>query len=154
MGVNQSRVRNLYDADASVLLRNVADGAETATATETAVSLNELDAAYWQDGNEIPYGVFTVGVNVTALDLTDTNETYTLDLIVDDTSNMSDTPRVVASLTIRAVGYYTLVVDSKNIPLLDSDTSGTDKWLAIRATLGGDTPSITYGAWLAKSECC
>lgn len=154
MGVNQSRVRNLYDADASVLLRNVADGAETATATEAAISLNELDTAFWQDGNEIPYGVFTVGVNVTALDLTDTNETYTLDLIVDDTSNMSDTPRVVASLAIRAVGYYTLVVDSKNIPLLDSDTSGTDKWLAIRATLGGTTPSITYGAWLAKSECC
>lgn len=154
MGVNQSRVRAIYDADAAVLLRDVADGAETSTATETAVSLNELDTAFWQDGNEIPYGLIEVGVHITAIDRTTGDETYTFDLIVDDTSNMSDTPKVVASLTgITTAGFYTMYVDSKNIPLIDSDTSGTDKWIAIKATLGGTTPSVTYGAWMAKSGC-
>jgi hypothetical protein len=154
MGVNQSRVRAIYDADAAVLLRDVADGAETSTATETAVSLNELDTAFWQDGNEIPYGLIEVGVHITAIDRTTGDETYTFDLIVDDTSNMSDTPKVVASLTgITTAGFYTMYVDSKNIPLIDSDTSGTDKWIAIKATLGGTTPSVTYGAWMSKSGC-
>lgn len=154
MGVNQSRVRAIYDADAAVLLRNVADGAETSTATETAVSLNELDTAFWQDGNEIPYGLIEVGVHITAIDRTTGDETYTFDLIVDDVSNMSDTPKVVASLTgITTAGFYTMYVDSKNIPLIDSDTSGADKWIAIKATLGGTTPSVTYGAWMAKSGC-
>ena len=154
MTVTASRVRALIDTDASVTLRNVADGAETATATETAISLNELDNAFWDDGNQIPYGTFTVAVHVTALDKTDGNETYVLSLLVDDTSNLSDSPVTIASMTIVSTGYYTFVVDSKNIPLLDPDTSGTDKWLAIGATLGGTTPSITYGAWLAKAECC
>lgn len=154
MTVTSSRVRALLDTDASVTLRNVTDGAETSTATETAVSLNELDNAFWDDGNQIPYGTFTVAIHVTAIDRTTGDETYTLALLVDDTSNLSDSPVTVASISISQVGYYTLVVDSKNIPLLDPDTSGTDKWLAIRATLGGTTPSITYGAWLAKAECC
>lgn len=153
MGVNASKVRSLVDTAAAVTLRSVADGAETATATETAISLSELDLAYWQDGSEIPHGKFVVGVNVTAMDATTGDETYVLSLLVDDTSGLSDSPVTIASYTIprTAIGYYEFVVDSKTIPNLDSDSSGTDKWLAIRATLGGTTPSITYGAWISKS---
>jgi hypothetical protein len=151
MGVNSSKVRFTLDAAAAVTLRNIADGAETATATETAVPLNELDTAYWQDGNEVPYGVFGIQVNVTTLDKTTGDETYVLSLLVDDTSGLSDAPVTIASFTIPAVGAYVFYVDSKTISKLDPDTSGTDKWLAIRATLGGTTPSITYGAFIAKT---
>lgn len=151
MGVNASKARWQFDAATAVTLRSVSDGAETSTATETAISLSELDGAYWQDGNEIPHGLFVVSVNVTARDATTGDETYVLSLLVDDVSGMNDSPVTIASYTIPATGLYTFVVDSKTIPGLDSDTSGTDKWLAVRATLGGTTPSITYGAWIAKS---
>lgn len=152
MGVNASRVKYIMDTDSAVLLRNISDGAETSTATETAVSLNELDTAYW-DNNEIPYGIVAVEVFITACDRTTGDETYVLTLQVDDTSGMSDTPVTVATLTLlnTYTGVYHLYFDSKNIPGVDTDSSGTDKWLAIKATLGGTTPSITYGAWIAKS---
>lgn len=152
MAVKASRVKALYDVDAQVLLRDVADGAETATATETAVSLNELDSAYWHDG-EIPHGVFMVVVNVQATDAGTGDETYTLSLLVDDTANLSDSPVTIQSQAVAAgfSGVLYFYVDSANIPQLNPESSGTDKWLAIRATLGGTTPSITYGAWIAKT---
>lgn len=153
MAANASRVTAILDTEASVTLRNAEDGAETATATETAISLAELDAAYWH-GGEIPHGIFEVDVHITAMDNTTGDESYVLDLILDDVLAMNDTPRVVASLTLatKQVGFYKMFVDSRNIPLLDTDSSGTDKWLAIRATLGGTTPSITYGAWISRTR--
>lgn len=153
MAVNASRVTSILDAEASVTLRNASDGAETATATETAISLSELDDAYWH-GGEIPHGIFEINVHVSAIDNTTGDETYVLDFIVDDVSAMNDTPRVVASINLasKQVGFYKVLVDSKSIPLFDTDTSGTDKWGAMRATLGGTSPSITYGAWISKSR--
>ena len=152
MTVNAGRVRALYDADASVVLRSSTSNI-TATATDTAVSLNELDTAYWHDGNAIPYGDIEIAVNVASVDRTTGDETYVIEVIVDDTSDMSDTPSVVATLSVRAAGFYTLCVDSKNIPLLDPDTTGADKWMAIRATLSGNTPILNYQAWMYKSGC-
>jgi len=147
-----SRVSMQYDGAANVLLRNVADGAETSTATETAVPLNMLDAAYWQSGNkEVPHGKFEIGVHVTALDKTTGDETYTLALLVDDVAAMNDTPAVVHQFAVTATGFYKFLLDSKTITDLMADKSGTDMWLAIRATLDGTTPSITYGAWIGKN---
>ena len=153
MGVNASRIKYMTDTDASVTLRAIADGAETSTATETAISLNELDGAYWNDGNEIPYGLIAVEILVTACDSASTDETYVLTLQVDDTSDHSNSPVTVWTQTIARgfTGPIHALVDCKNIPLQDTDSSGTDKWIAIKATLGGTTPSITYGAWIAKS---
>lgn len=152
MAANASRVSAILDTEASVTLRDIADGAETATAIETSISLAELDLAYWHNG-EIPHGVFEVAVHITALDTT-SDETYALELIVDDVSAMNDTPRVVAMIPVvsRNTGFYKVYVDSKTILNADTDTSGTDKFLAIRATLGGTTPSITYGAWISRQR--
>jgi hypothetical protein len=153
MGVNASRVKYLMDTDSAVVLRNASDGAETATATETAVSLNELDTAEWDDGKVIPHGIIAVQIYVTANDSTTGDETVTLSLLVDDTSDLSNTPVTVWSqaLPVGFTGAITAHVDAKNIPLVDTDSSGTDKWIAIKATLAGTTPSVTYGAWIAKS---
>lgn len=150
MGIKASRVKYMVDADESVVLRDIADGAETSTATEAGVSLKELDAAYWHN-NEIPQGILAVAIHVTALDVADADETYTLSLLVDDTSDMSDSPATVGSITIGATGVYYMYVDSRVVEALNAESSGADKWMAIRATLGGTTPSITYGAWIAKS---
>ena len=153
MTVNSSRSKFLVDTAAQVLLRNVADGAETSTATETAVSLNELDTAWWHTGNDVPGGVVEVNIHVTAADITTADETYTFDLVVDDTSGLSDTPRVISSLPFAAgrlvPGTYRMYFAADQIKALDPDTSGTDKWLAIRATLGGTSPSVTYGAYIS-----
>lgn len=151
MGITASRVNEIIDLADAVTLRDIADGAETATATETGKSLSELRAAYWHN-KEIPHGVFKVVFNVTAVDRTTGDEAYTLALVVDDTADMSDNPSVIASLAITTAGVYTMFVDSKNIPQIDPDTSGTDKWIAARATLGGTTPIITYGAWIARAR--
>lgn len=150
MAVNASKVNMQYDVDAAVILRDIADGAETSTATETAVSLSELDTAYWH-GNEIPHGVFEIGVHVSALNLS--TNTYAISLLVDDASGLNDSPVTIASYNITAVGFYKFLVDSKSLPGLDSDSSGTDKWIGIRVTIAGvaDSPSITYGAWIGKS---
>lgn len=153
MSVNASRYKALRDTDASVVLRDVADGAETSTATETAVGLNELDLAYWQDGKEIPYGVLHIVIHVTALDATTGDETYTLSLIVDDALAMNDSPVTVWSQAIANTftGVLDVFLDTKNIPKLDTDSSGTEKYLAVKATLGGTTPSLTYGAFIHRS---
>lgn len=152
MGVNSSRARKMFETAAAATLRNVTDGAETSTATETAVSLNELDTAYWHDGKEIPYSNIVVGIHVTASDFTTGNETYSLTIQVDDTSDHSNSPVTVWTQAVVGgfTGYIEAVIPAANIPLLDTDSSGTDKWIAIKATLAGDTPSITYGAWMAK----
>lgn len=152
MSVNSTRVRYLIDTASAVTLRNIDDGAETSTATETPVSLNELDTAYWHDGKEIPYSVIAVSVFISACDSTSGDETYVLTIQVDDTSDHSNSPVTVATMTVPrgTTGSFTMYVDAKSIPTFDTDSSGTDKWIAIKATLGGTTPSITYGAFMAK----
>jgi hypothetical protein len=150
MGVNASRVRMQQDKAASVTLRDIADGAESATATETAVSLNLLKGAYWQDGHEIPEGVFEIGVDVSAA-AAGTGATYDFSIVGDDTANLSDSPVTLFSVRLPvATGFYRFVLDSKTIMALDTDQSGSDYWIAAKITLGGSDGSITYGAWIGK----
>lgn len=152
MAVKASRVAAVFDADASVLLRAFTAGAITSTATETAVPLHELKGAYWQDGDEIPHGVFDVWVDVQSFDHTTGDETYTFALVVDDTSGLSDSPVVLFSVLLpAAVQVYRFCLDSKTIALLNPDHSGTDQWLAARMTLAGTTPSISYAAWIGRN---
>lgn len=153
--LNASRVRHLHDADEGVVLRDITDGAETSTATETGVSLKELDQAYWHNG-EIPFGVLMVQVQITACvadDAANAAETYALSLVCDDTQAMSDSPVVLVTVPVPDgyTGMVYMFVDTRTIPDFDPDSSGTDKWLAIRATLTGDVASITYGASIVKS---
>jgi hypothetical protein len=152
MGVNASRVKYLKDVAAAVTLRNVADGAEApsgASVWETAVSLGELNTAYWH-GDEIPHGTFVVEVNVTAINVS--TNVYHIELRVDDVLAQNDTPVVIASMPVKATGVYHFVIDSKDIPQLDPETSSQGKFIAIGVTESGtpDAPSITYGAYMAK----
>lgn len=153
MGVNASRVKFLMDAAAAVTLRDITDGAEApsgSTVWEPAVSLNELRTAYWHN-YEIPHGVFVVVAHVTALNLS-TND-YTLKLRVDDVAAQNNNPVEIAAYPITAAGVYNFYVDSKTAAKLDPDVDGTGKFLAIGVQESGtpDSPSITYGAWIAKN---
>jgi hypothetical protein len=149
MGVKASRGKYTVDKDASVVLRDIADGAEVATATEAAVSLKQLVSASWHN-KEIPHGDFVVAVDVSAGTFGG-GHSYVLSLQVDDVEAQNDSPVTVASYTIPAVGAYNFVLDSKVIEALDPDNSSPGKWLAIKLTASGDTPSLTYGAFIAKS---
>jgi hypothetical protein len=150
MGVNASRQRFLRDADAGVVLRASGSAAVTATATDTAVSLKQLDAAYW-DNYELPVGVMAVVFNVTAI-TTSGDATYDIAVQIDDTSGHSDTPVVLQSVRIAGTGTYVFYLDAKTIEKLNTDHSGTDQWLASKVTIGGTTgKSITYEAFIAKS---
>lgn len=149
MTINASRVRQMIDADASVTLK--ASGTVTATTTETAISLKELATAWWHDGTEIPHGTFEVGINVSALDKTTGDETYVVSLQVDDVLAQNDSRVTIATYTIPATGYYRMLVDSKSLPKLNTDNSGLAQFLAVKATLAGTTPSITYDVRIGRS---
>lgn len=151
--IKASAVKYGFDVEPSVTLRDIADGAETSTALETPINLNLLDDAYWQE-NTLPYNTLMVVVHVTEA-VVGTAATYDLTLEVDDTTDLSDTPTVIASLTIPsgiASGtVFYLPVDARTIEALESDYSGNLLYMGARMTLGGSGGSITYGAWIAKN---
>lgn len=136
-----SRTARLVDAEATVTLRDLADGAETATATETPVRLPRLSGAYWQP-DDGPDGTLHISVDVTELSLTGT---YTLELVADSSSTVSTSPTTVHSVAITAVGSFRFDLDLKTIRDLAGDDAA---YLAARVVIGGSDPSINYGAWI------
>ena len=140
----KSKVKHSFDAEASVTLRDITDGAETADAAETGVALPALTKAYW-DNNDIAQDAIACVVHVTAIDFGDANEVYVLNIQVDSALAFDDAPVTVGTITIPAVGVYTVLLDTDTVKALDANAA------FIRANLdvSGTTPSITYGAWIA-----
>lgn len=152
MGANASRVRRHFDKATEVTLRAEGGADITADAVQVAVSLNELRSAYWHS-KEIPHGKFVIGINVTKADAGGTNA-YAIQALVDDVVGMNDSPVAVDAMPIAPsqLGYYEIVVDSKSIPQLDADVTGTGKWLALKALVSGNgTPKLNFHAWIAKT---
>lgn len=149
MAANASRVRKIYDGHASVVFRAPGSAQVSADGYSTALALGELDAAYWQADGEQPWGNITIGLQVEAIALAAAGP-IPVAVHADDTNNMSDTPREVARISVDKVGYYEIVVAAKDIPLLDSETSGLDKWLALFIDVGV-SQTINYHAWIARN---
>jgi hypothetical protein len=142
-----SKVRHLIDAAANVTLRDISDGAETgASVYETAIDLEILDGAYWHN-DEIPQQTFAAVIEVTALDVTDGDGTYVINLQVDSVVGFGDSPVIVASLTVPSVGVYVVNLDGPTIRALDANAA----FLRVGVVTDETTPSITYGAWLAPA---
>lgn len=119
--------------DKALELRNLADGAETSTVAETAIALEVLKA-----------GTFKVVFVVTALDLSSTNETYSLTVETDAATSFGS-PTTVGSVTVTATGTYEVLLSADGIAKLDSTAAA----IRVKATLAGTTPSITYGAFIS-----
>lgn len=119
--------------DKQLELRNLADGAEASTVAETAVALEVLKA-----------GTFKVVFVVTALDLSSGNETYSLSVETDAATSFGS-PTTVGSVTPAATGTYEVLLSADGIAKLDSTAAA----IRVKATLGGTTPSITYGAFVS-----
>ena len=133
LGENLSRGGKTFDK--LLELRDVADGAETATAAETGIAFAVKKFL----------GLLCV-VYVTAIDATTGDESYVLSVEVAATVGGSYT--VVSQLpNIRAAGtgIYKIALDGA----LAAKLLSTAAFVRINATLAGTTPSITYGAYLA-----
>lgn len=121
--------------DALLLLRDIADGAETATATEAAVDFIAGD-----------HDDFKVIVHVSAVDTADADETYNLAIEVDADTDFS-TPVAVGTLAISATGIYEIPLSKAKVENLEA---GAVKMRA-KMTIGGTSPSVTYGAYLTPA---
>lgn len=124
--------------DAALELRDVGDGAETSTASETGIAFDVLHM-----GNPV------VMVHVTAIDDTTDDETYVLDVEVSDL--VAGTYTSIAEVTLdngmTVPASFPIPIHSQLAALLDADAA----FIRITATLGGTTPSITYGAYVAPA---
>lgn len=138
-----SKVRREFDAEATVTLRDIADGAETADVAEAGIPLNTLTAAYW-DNDEVPTGVVMISVHVTAMDTADADEVYDLYFEVDTTDAFSSAKEVARLKGVPATGFYEVPVSAQLIEKLEAGATH----LRVRLDVTGTTPSITYGAWM------
>lgn len=128
-------MRNYALFDKELELRNVADGAETSTAAETAVNLDVIS-----------FQKYKAKVFITAVDVTTGDEAYTFDVQVSTASG--GTFVTVGSFVLAAgaavVGEFEIPLSAQNVY---EHVSAAD-WIRVRATLAGTTPSVTYGCYL------
>lgn len=142
-----SKVRREFDAEATITLRDLDDGAEAADAAEAGVALNTLKDAYW-DNDEVPQGIFLVNVHVSALGTYESGETVDLYVEVDTSNSFASAVEVarLKNVQVGGVGFYEIPVSSNNIEKLEPGATH----IRIRADLTGDadTESVSYGAWM------
>jgi hypothetical protein len=123
--------------ESALELRPVTDGAETATANETAVA---FDARIIEEYKAV--------IHVTALDFTTTDESYIFDISVSDAQGGTFTK--VATLpdigSADALGIYEVPLSGSLVDALDADAD----WIRVGVTLAGTSPSVTYGCFLTK----
>nr|BDD46325.1 hypothetical protein 4 [Rhodospirillaceae bacterium] len=122
--------------DGELLLRDVADGAETSSADETGITF---------DPGAV--GDFKVIFHVSDLDTADADETYSLVVDVDSLAAFTDSPVEVGSLTVAAPGVYEIPLSGRFITYQDTNAAA----IRVGAVLSGTTPSITYGAFVSPS---
>jgi hypothetical protein len=149
--INSSRVRAMVDVDPASTLKAQGSAAVTATTQETAISLNRLSAAYW-NSRDPSAGLFSIAVNVSALDLTSGDEVYTFQIVADDVLAMNHLPVNLVTASLRSTGFHVFEVDSKTADLLGLSTINPGAYIAAKMTVAGTTPSITYSAWLYQAE--
>lgn len=118
-------------------LRDVADGAETSTASETGV---EMPVRF--------LGNAWVVIYVTAIDFGTEDETYVFSVEISDVVGGSYTEIArIAYLGSRGPGEVSVPISGELADWADDDAA----FVRITATLAGTTPSVTYGAYIAPA---
>ncbi len=147
--INASRVKALFDGAAQSTLKISA--VVSATTTETAITLNRLWQAYWNNFDQSG-GVVKLAVDVTAIKTSVGDETYTFSLVADDVLALSHLPVVVLSASLKTIGYYEFAFDGKTLENMGlSHLTSGDAYIAARMTVAGTAPTITYSAWIFES---
>ena len=114
---------NMFDKELE--LRSIADGAETATASEAGVALPVRLG-----------GEYKAVFHVTDLDTTTGDETYALSVEVDSQADFLDAPVSLGSIVVTAPGVYELPLSGPFVAQEDVDAAA----IRVTATLAGTTP--------------
>ena len=122
--------------DIELVLRAVSAGAETATGAETAIAFDLVAA-----------GDFKAVFSVDAIDRTTGDETYVLSVEVAEQADFSDAVAIDALPAVTAAGTYELPLSGRMIRQHKPAASR----IRCKHTLGGTTPSLTYGCHLAPA---
>lgn len=120
-------------------LRDVTAGAVTATGSTTGVNM------------EVRYLLpCSVEIYVSAIDATSADETYTFSVQVSDVVGGTYTTIAgpIAYARGLGAGKVSIPISAELAQWVDADSA----FIRITHTLGGTTPSVTYGAYLAKSH--
>lgn len=121
----------IYDAESTVLLRATGSAALTATAT-SAVDF-DVDAG----------GAFAVVINVEAVDVSG-DGTYEFTIGGQDGDGANDVALVTTG-AITSTGEHLFLVDADTAAKM---AGASVEKLALTATLGGTSPSLTFSAWV------
>ncbi|HEV7352589.1 MAG TPA: hypothetical protein VGN74_05610 [Brevundimonas sp.] len=131
-----------YPYDASLLLH---DGAAAVTSSAAGVVASAA-RIFDTESTASPVGRFPVAVviNVSALDLASTDETYDFIFEGSNSATFASGNQQLGSIAVGATGRYTI--------LADNEQGGTVyRYFRIRAVLAGTTPSVTYVAFMAPA---
>jgi hypothetical protein len=125
-----------YTFDKELELRSVSTAAASTTHTTTALDLDVLMIRE-----------FRAVINVTSVDRTTGDETYVFAAKVDSSTGFGS-PTTVATLpSITAPGTYEIPLAGDLIKAWEANAAA----IALTCTIGGTTPLIRYGAWLAPA---
>lgn len=136
-----SRFKYMFDAAPSVALVAKDGVAKTASFNGAPLTLDTLQG-YWTDG-ELADQTFAVVVNVTALDRTTGDETYTLELEFGPAGFAG--AEKTHKLVVTATGQYVFLVDLDTVKAVQADVAQ----VRLVGTLAGTTPSVTLHAFIA-----
>lgn len=145
MAQMNGRVKAIVDFDPKVILRPLGDGAETANANETAIETDVLDKAYWQTDGEQSHKQMAVNVFISDADFADTDETYAINIVVDDASDFAS-KQTVLTFNVTGTGYQQQYL---NMDYVASLFANPVTHMRAELVVGGTTPSIDYFAWLS-----
>jgi len=122
--------------DKQLELRDIAAGTVTATTAEAGKAIAVAMA-----------GTFKAVFYVSALDTGSGNETYALSIETDSATAFAS-PISIGSVPVTTTGVFELPLTQWQVAQLDATAAA----IRCKATLGGTTPSITYGCYLAKAD--
>ncbi len=145
MAKMNSKFKYMFDAAPSISLIPNDGAAHVASFTGTAYTLDKLEG-YWTNG-ELADVIIAAVINVTAVDHTTGDETYSMALqgSTDGFTTHKDLGVVSA---IPGTGQYVILLD---VDTAAQVVAGITQ-IRLAATLAGTTPSITCYAWIGDLQ--
>lgn len=137
-----SKFRYMYDAAPTAELI-AKDGAVHAASFNGPSHVLDTVGGYWNNAHELADLAFAVAVNVTSLDRTTGDETYTIELEFGNAGYAASVK--THKIAVTKPGQYVFLVD---IPTAQAIVANLNEFRVV-ATLAGTTPSITLNAWMA-----
>lgn len=141
MSKMNSNFKYMLDAAPAITFRAAAEAALTADGNTAAITLDKV-LGYWNQNNVLADATFAVVVNVSTLDKTTGDETYTLNLEAGPVGFA--TSLVVGTLKVSSTGQHVILVDIDTVKKMKADAAA----LRIAVDVAGTTPIIDFVAFI------